>query len=309
MVYWPKITPGAMIDIIAPSGRFDSDAIEPILQFILNHGWQPRLSGPLLSAHDFLAHHDAERLKQLTHALLADDSDIIWCARGGHGATRLLTDLMRLKKPSKPKLLVGFSDITALHLLVNQHWHWPSLHAPMARQTALGESDTRDVSAMLNLWQGGLAHYEVSGLLAKNAAAKRVLLCQGKTVGTCLSLLQTSLATTWQVNAKHKIVLIEDVNETAYRLDRLLIHLSNAGIWPQATAIVLGDFGCHQSVTEQQKIERVLQQFSDAQQVPVFSLTTFGHGLRNQPLPLGVTATITPQDQSFRLCFGETTHR
>lgn len=303
MNYWPSIALGAVIDIIAPSGRFDSDAIEAIESFIQSHGWQARLSGPLLSPHDFLAHHDAERLRQLSQALMAPDTDLIWCVRGGHGTTRLMTDLMRMTQPSKPKLLVGFSDITALHLLVNQQWQWPSLHAPMAKQTASGLSDPQDVAAMIGLWQGGLATYQLPGLVPKNAAAKGMLLCQGKTVGTCLSLLQASLATTWQVDTKHKIVMLEDVNEPAYRLDRLLVHLNNAGLWQSPSAIVLGDFACHQSLAEAQKIERVLREFSHSQAAPVYSLNHFGHGPRNQPIPLGVKASIVPQGQSFSLRF------
>lgn len=303
MTDWPSITPGAVIDIIAPSGRFDADVIEAIQAFIESHGWHARFSGPLLGHHDFLAHHDAERSRQLSQALTAPDTDLIWCVRGGHGSTRLMADLMRLTQPSKPKLLVGFSDITALHLWVNQQWQWPTLHAPMARQTALGLSAAEDVAAMIDLWQGGLVTYELPGLVPKNAAAKSVQLCQGKTVGTCLSLLQTSLATPWQVNTQHKIVMVEDVNEPAYRLDRLLIHLNNAGIWHGASAIVLGDFACHQSLAEAQKIERVLQEFSHSQAAPVFSLSHFGHGPRNRPIPLGVRARIEPQGESFCLRF------
>jgi muramoyltetrapeptide carboxypeptidase len=98
-------------------------------------------------------------------------------------------------------------------------------------------------------------------------------------------------------------VMIEDVNEPAYRLDRLLVHLHNAGLWQNASAIVLGDFACHQSLAEAQKIERVLQAFSDGQSVPVFSLPHFGHGPRNQPIPLGVDASIEAQGQVFCLRF------
>lgn len=303
MTYWPSIRSGAVIDIIAPSGRFDQEVVGSIQHFIQSHGWQARCFGPLLSPHDFLAHNDTERLRQLTQALMADDSDIIWCVRGGHGTTRLMTDLMRLAKPCKAKLLVGFSDITALHVWVNQQWQWPSLHAPMAKQTALGVSDAQDVKAMIDLWQGGLATYVLDGLVPLNAAAKGVLLCQGKTIGTCLSLLQTSLATPWQVITEHKIVFLEDVNEPAYRIDRLLVHLNNAGVWSSATALVLGDFLSHQSPAEQKKIERVLREFSHSQAVPVFSLPSFGHGSRNQPIPLGVHATIEPQADTFCLRF------
>jgi muramoyltetrapeptide carboxypeptidase len=292
-LFWPKITSGAIIDIIAPAGRFDASIVVNIQAFLQAKGWQARCSADLLGPHDFLANSDAQRFSQLAQALQSSDSDIIWCARGGHGTTRLISDLLALPSPPKVKLLVGFSDISALHLVLNQQWHWPSLHAPMARQVALGLSDERDVDALLKLWQEGVDHYVLHDLQPQNTAALSVTELTGVTVGTCLSLLQVSLATSWQVDALDKILLIEDINEPAYRLDRLLTHLSNAGIWQQARAIVLGDFIEYGApLLEQQKLARVLREFSQAQTVPVFALTGFGHGLRNKPIPLGLKATL-----------------
>ena len=303
MSFWPTISPGAIIDIVAPSGRFDVSVLPSIQAFLQAQGWIARLSPAMLGPHDFLANSDVQRLSLLQQALTAEDSDIIWCVRGGHGTTRIMHDLLVQPKPSRPKLLVGFSDITTLHLGLNQCWQWPSLHAPMARQVALGLSDVRDVSALLHLWQIGLANYTLTDLTPKNISATNVTALHGVTVGTCLSLLQTSLSTPWQIEAQDKILFIEDLNEPAYRLDRLLVHLSNAGIWQQATAIVLGDFATEATAQEQVMIARVLSEFSSAQAVPVFALNGFGHGARNQPIPLGVPATLQSMAESWQVTF------
>lgn len=301
--YWPTIAPGAIIDIIAPSGRFEVSDLIAIQQFIAKQGWQARMGLDLLGPHDFLANSDAERLAALQRALLARDSDIIWCVRGGHGATRLMSDFLAMDKPTKPKLMVGFSDITTLHLALNQCWAWPSLHGPMARQVALGLSDVRDVDALVHLWQGGLSDYRLTNLVPQNALAHAVNHLTGITAGTCLSLLQTSLGTPWQLQAQDKILFIEDINEIAYKLDRLFIHLSNAGIWQQAKAIVLGDFGENLSILAQEQVSRVLTEFAEVQAVPVFSLQGFGHGARNQPIPLGIEATILRENNERSIFF------
>lgn len=277
--------------------------LSAISQFLHQEGYVARLADNLLGPHDFLANSDEQRLAQLQQALTAPDSDIVWCVRGGHGTTRLMPFLMDLLKPNKPKLVVGFSDITTLHLWLNQVWHWPSLHGPMARQVALGLSDTRDVEALLRLWRGDLANYCLTELLPLNDFAKHSPSLTGVTAGTCLSLLQTSLSTPWQLISKDKLVFIEDINEAAYKLDRLLVHLSNAGLWQQARAIILGDFGENFSISEQKQVHKVLQEFSHAQTVPVFSLKGFGHGPRNLPIPLGVKATIVSENGLWAVKF------
>ncbi len=300
---WPKIVPGAIIDIIAPSGRFEVEVADAIQCFLHQEGYQARISPNLLGEHDFLANSDEQRLTQLQQTLNATDSEVIWCVRGGHGTTRLMPAFMKTPKPAKPKLLVGFSDITTLHLWLNQAWQWPSLHGPMARQVALGLSDPRDVAALLKLWQGGLADYRLTDLKPLNQAARQSLTLTGITAGTCLSLIQTSLGTPWQLQSQDKILFIEDINETAYRLDRLLIHLNNVCVWQAARAIILGDFGEDLSIIAQAQLDRVLTEFAQAQSVPVFTLKGFGHSLRNQPIPLGVPATIEAANGAASVIF------
>jgi muramoyltetrapeptide carboxypeptidase len=301
--FWPTIKPSAIIDVIAPSGRFESHAVGAVAAYIRSQGWQPRMAPDLLGEHDFLANTDVLRFEQLQAALEASDSDIIWCMRGGHGTTRLMPELMKLPKPAKPKLLVGFSDITTLHLFLNQTWQWPSLHGPMARQVAMGESHPEDVTALLQLWQGGLPGYTLTSLMPLNESAMQLDELSGITIGTCISLLQTSLGTPWQIDSTDKIIFVEDVNEQPYRLDRLLVHLQNAYIWSAAKAIVLGDFGENIAPVDQVKISHVLQEFAQTQTIPVLQLTGFGHGKRNKPIPLGVKATLTQHQGAFNVHF------
>ncbi len=303
LTMWPKISPGAIIDIVAPSGRFENEVLDAVSRFLQQQGYIARIPADLLGSHDFLAASDEQRLKHLQCALSAPDSEVIWCVRGGHGTTRLMSALLTLVKPAKPKLLVGFSDITTLHLWLNQVWQWPSLHGPMARQVALGLSDPRDVSALLSLWQSGVADYRLTGLRPLNNAAENSPSLTGTTAGTCLSLLQTSIGTPWQLQAQEKILFIEDINEAAYRLDRLLVHLANANVWQGARAIILGDFGENISALAQIQIDCVLAEFAKSQRIPVFALKGFGHSFRNQPIPLGVAAKIESDAGLISLIF------
>lgn len=295
---WPTIKKNALIDIIAPSGKIDAENVSSIRQYIENLGLRVRIPENLLGDHPFCANKDEIRFEHLKNALYAEDSDLIWCVRGGHGTTKIVSQLMDLPKPKKQKLLVGFSDITTLHLFLNQVWQWPSLHGPMARQVACLPCDERDVQALHKLWFDGLSGYVSTELQPVNELAKNTKKIIGETVGTCLSLLQTSLNTPWQVVGKNKILILEDINEQAYRLDRMLTHLTNANIFHEAKAIIFGDFGEDFSEAQNNEIDFVLHDFSErylilhGMHVPVFRIQGMGHGKRNQPVPLGVHAVL-----------------
>lgn len=306
---WPTVKSGNIVDIIAPSGRFPVEQLQDIHQFVESWGLVPRIPGNILGEHAFLANSDEVRLQHLKDALYSEDSRLIWCVRGGHGTTRIMPELLKLSPPKNKKLLVGFSDITTLHLWLNQIWQWPSLHGPMVRQVAMQESDVDDVQKLKDIFFHGVQHYSISNLQALNDAARQVEYLQGETLGTCLSLMAASLGTPWQVRASGKILVLEDINELPYRLDRLLVHLANAGVFAEAKAVVLGDFGGVRASLEIEGCEKVLTDIflewlpRQNIHVPVYRRLGIGHGERNISVPLGMMANIIKNDENYELKF------
>lgn len=306
---WPLIEKNALVDVIAPSGKIDPDNIATIHDYLENLGLRSRIPEALLGDHPFCANDDDIRFEHLKNALYADDSELIWCVRGGHGTTRLLPRLLALTPPKKPKLLVGFSDITALHLFLNQVWQWPSLHAPMARLVACGLSDKSDVSALHSLWFEGLTGYTLNDIEPMNDAAKKVELLTGLTAGTSLSLIQTSLGTPWQIDSRNKIIILEDINELPYRLDRLFVHLTNAHVFDDAKALILGDMGEDTDTNQTEQIKWVLKDFVNHYlpqfnaTLPVYRIQGVGHGKRNQPVPLGVKGRLHHDARGWKLSY------
>ncbi|MCD6047395.1 MAG: mccF [Gammaproteobacteria bacterium] len=293
---WPLISRNEFVDILAPSGKVSQEDINIIREYLLREGFKPRIPENILGEHPFSANSDALRFEHLKNALNAEDSTLLWCVRGGQGVTSIMPELTQLAKPEKQKLLVGFSDITSLHLWLNQAWQWPSLHGPMARMTSQNKIDSHDVAALNHLWFEGLQTYSLDGLQALNEAAKEAIIVEGKTIGTCLSLLQTSIGTPWQFDACDKILFLEDINEQPYRIYRSLIYLINTGLLNQAKALIFGDFG--ESDQEAKDMEWALNDIANVYlnkrglNLPVFRLRGFGHGPRNKPIPLGVRARI-----------------
>jgi muramoyltetrapeptide carboxypeptidase len=293
---WPSISKHEFVDIIAPSGKVSQEDINIIRDYLLREGFKPRIPDNILGEHPFSANSDELRFTHLKNALNAEDSTLVWCVRGGQGVTSIMPELTQLVKPAKQKLLVGFSDITSLHLWLNQAWQWPSLHGPMARMVSQNKIDPCDVAALNQLWFEGLQGYLLDGLEALNDAAKIISVIEGETIGTCLSILQISVGTPWQLDTRHKILFLEDINEQPYRIYRSLVYLINTGLLNETKAIVLGDFGENDQETKEMEWT-----FNDIANVylnkrglnlPVFRLRGFGHGSRNKPIPLGVSARI-----------------
>lgn len=270
-----------IIDIIAPSGPFPAQDIPILRAYIESKGHTARISEHILGPDLLSANSDAERFAQLKAALLAEDSDLIWCARGGYGTTRLLPELIQLTPPKKKKTLIGFSDITALHLFLSEHWGWQTLHGPTLGQMTkadLGKKSIQLTEALL------FNHKPVINyaLTPFNAAAKSGLSLQAVLSGGNLKLIEASLGTIWQINTQPKILVLEEINEYDYRVDRSLVHLAQAQVFDSVHAIILGDF-THEIPNYEDKIKAVLKRFAESLNIPVFRLPGVGHGKENLP--------------------------
>jgi len=304
---WCLASKNEYIDIVAPSGTIAASGLTSIDTMLQKLNLRARIPENILGVHPFSAQTDAVRFALLQQALMAEDSTIVWCVRGGHGVSRIMPELIYLPKPNKQKILIGFSDISSLHLWLNQAWQWPSIHGPGARQSAEGEIAAEDVAALYQLAFAGLTDYKISGLMPLNAAAQNLTQVSGITAGGCISVLQTSIGTPWQLDGRDKILFLEDVNEKPYRIDRALVHLADAGIFNQAQAIIFGDFGEHTEESStidwvlKEAIPNYLTQYHHT--IPLFRLRGFGHGAHNKPLPFGVPATLTMQESLAQLVF------
>jgi muramoyltetrapeptide carboxypeptidase len=296
------LRPGDIIDVIAPSGGFDPQLITEIEEFILFLGLVPRIPEDLLQPGEdpFAASSFTTRSAQIIAAFYASDSKAVWCAKGGYGAAELIPTLGLLPIPAQPKLLMGFSDITALHLFVGQKWAWPSLHSKLLVQFCsryhneeLGKSHiaaaTTEIKQVLFGEQTILKFTKLTPL---NALAKTNQILHSTITGGNLCLLQTSIGTAWQLQAGNKIIFIEDVDERGYKIDRMLLHLRQSQLLAHAVAIIFGDFTRGLEVNGQSLVPQALQRFADAMDIPVLQLTGIGHDHINHPLPLGTKAQL-----------------
>jgi muramoyltetrapeptide carboxypeptidase len=286
---WQPLTKGAIVDIIAPAGGCTPDALESIKNLLQNWQLNPRISSDLLGNDLLCANSDENRLQQLQEALFNSESSAIWCVRGGYGCTRLIPALLKLKAPKNNKLFIGFSDITTLHLFLQQKWHWQTLHGPSANQVAHDRIDAASIQEFKKLIFGQLPQLKFS-LCPLKVMSPAII--KAPVTGGTLTLIQASLGTCWQIDAKNKILFLEEVNESAYRIDRMLQHLQQAGILKNVKAILLGDFIPPQNTNDTALTQAVLTRFAEEQNFPVFRIPDIGHGKTNRSLPLGTPAEL-----------------
>ncbi len=290
---WKPLQAGDSVFVVAPARQGKQDELALVRDFLEQWGLKAHIPEDLIGEDLLCANSDASRLKHLIEALNSPESAAVWCLRGGYGCTRLMPELLSLKPSTPPKWFIGFSDITALHLWLNDQWHWPTLHGPGIRQLAAHEMSERTFDLVKGVLFGERPLLLYPELLALNSSAHELKQLQAPLSGGNLSLIQSSIGTPWQFEAQNKIVLLEEISEAPYRVDRSLNHLLQAKRFEGVSAIILGDFTDDHS-PEEKKIDEVLQRFADSMACPVYRLRGVGHGQQNLPMPLGVMAEIKP---------------
>jgi len=239
------------------------------------------------------ANTDEERFAQLRAALFSD-SRAIWCVRGGYGANRLIPQLARLKKPSgAPKLFMGFSDITTLHVFLNQQWGWPTIHGPMVDRIGRGLILEPQLSELHDLYFGDSQDVVFQGLKPMNAAARKSRVVRGPVTGGNLMTLQSTIGTRAPWETRGRIVFLEEIDERGYRVDRLLEHLAQTGHFAKARAVILGEFLGGEESDGRSRVPDVLQRFADSLSIPVLSGVEAGHGDMQRPIPFETMASLT----------------
>lgn len=290
MKKWQPLKKGDIIDLIAPSFSMEQKEIDNSVEYIKFLGLVPRIPKKMINKDLFFANSDKARFIHLRDALLAKDSKAIWCLRGGYGCARLLPELNKIKTPKNCKAVIGFSDITALHIFLNQKWKWNTIHG-----TVLGRLPERKIDKESE-------RKTTSLVLGKNKTQEFTLTplnkCEGKPIkssvsGGNLTIVQNSIGTDWQLDAKNKIILLEEVDEKPYQIDRSLNHIMQSGILKKASAIIFGDFNTTEFKMDEGEKEEVLRRFAVKINIPVLKIPGVGHTEKNYPVPLGTKSTLS----------------
>jgi muramoyltetrapeptide carboxypeptidase len=288
---------GDRVRLIAPASPFDPDLFQAGQRVLENLGLVPVIDRDAFARDGFLAGADRRRAEQLTSALLEEDTRAVWCIRGGYGTARLLPllDLPRLRR--HPKLVIGFSDATALLVQLSRPGGFVTIHGPVVIQLSrLPGTDLRWLKALL---------CEGTAPRALPLGGTRTLvpgIAEGRLAAGNLAILASLAGTPFAPDFRDAVLFIEDVGEEAYRLDRLFWQIVSAGLLRRVRGIVVGELtGCKPEGTGRHSARRVLERAVAALGVPAVSGAAFGHGRRNLALPVGVRARLDAGSRTVTL--------
>lgn len=232
------------------------------------------------------------RFRQLWEALSDERCRYIWCARGGYGCSDLLPliDWQKLRARQRPPIIIGFSDISALHSAVYTQLGWVSMHAPMPATELWRKAGTgAEIDALIR----DLAQCHLQTKIqteALNVAAQKP--CEGILFGGCLSVLTNLIGTSYLPKSfRDHILFFEDTGENPGRVQRMFNQWFQSGLFDNVLGIVLGDF--RDSKTDDPR-KLIAQRFADRCSFPVWSSKDFGHVAPNHPMIVGRRVRVTP---------------
>ena len=224
----------------------------PVAEFNLGmvilkeQGFEVTVHPQVLAKHYMYPGTDEARATALYEFACDDKTEILWSARGGYGASRLMPMLDRLTrergKPKRKKLIVGYSDVTVLHEFARRHWGFSTLHASMPAGLSFAQMIPAESAAMFACARGEKTAFPWEKAKMSFIGAPPKSAISGEIVGGNLSLWQCVLGTPYAGDARGKILFLEDVDERPYRIDRMFQQVEQSGGLDGVRAIVLGDF-------------------------------------------------------------------
>ena len=277
----PLLSPGARVAVVAPAHPFDPTRLQGGLDWLQGWGATPVPAPNLHARHRFTAGTVAQRVSDLQWALSHPDLDAVWFARGGSGTGRLL-DALDWSRVVPDRPVFGFSDATALFCGMWRRGRGLPVHAPVLH-SILGPGDAPSRDRLVATLAGDATRLPARHLCGPVGSVEAPLL------GGNLCVLASLCGTPWQLDARGSLLLLEDIGEPPYKLDRLIWQLDSAGAFDGVAGVALGEFtGCGpRDADADWCLDDLFIDLLGGLGVPVYADLPVGHGARNHPFVWG----------------------
>jgi len=307
----PALLVGDTIAFCAPSGFLDSVRMSLAKTRLEEKGFYIIREDSIYRRWGYLAGTDAQRASELMSYFKDKSVRAIFPGTGGYGSTRILSMLDYDIIKSNPKIFIGFSDITALHIAFNQLANLITFHTPNPMY-GLGSKKGLDPISELYFWSllmnSNDYNYEIPFDLYGDSLKVQTMvpgIASGKLVGGNLSLICSTMGSVYEAKTMGSILFIEDVGEAPYRIDRYLSELKLAGKLDLVNGIIIGRFSRRETEAPDRstdfQMHQVFQQYFSKMKVPVIFNFPSGHGSKNVSLPLGCIVEINTDDEIFKV--------
>ena len=289
---------GDTIGVVVPAGPLNRERIDRAFARIEARGYCLKTYGHIYRKRGYLAGDDATRAEELMAAFADPETSAVWCARGGYGVMRLLHLLDFDVIGRNPKVFVGFSDITALHISIQKHCSLITFHGPNL-QDGFGKPDDMPAATETALWRllhaeqqtnsAGAYQHDLS--IVEDLALRSIRngVATGRLTGGNLAVLSGMLGTPFEIETAGCILFLEDVSERLYRIDRYLSQLRLAGKLQSLAGVLLGSFSydADDQPEKQSDVAALMDECFAPLGVPVLAGFPAGHDRFNLALPMG----------------------
>lgn len=291
----PKVLKsGDTIGIIAPASPSTEKKVKLVQEQMAALGYRVKFGQSCYETHGYLAGSDALRAEDINHMFKDKEVQGIICLRGGYGTMKILHKLDLEAIKSNPKVFVGYSDITSLHLAMNQMCNLVTFHGPMAASDISKGLDDFTKDSFFKV----ISKSEAVGLIKNPKDSRMICLVEGEArgriVGGNLALITATMGTPYEIDTKGKLLFLEDIGEVPYRIDRMLTQLALAGKFDDAAGIILGDFNNCEAPQGEESLSfmEVLEEILIPYGKPTIYNLQVGHCSPMITLPLGVEAVL-----------------
>lgn len=290
---------GDTIGMVAPASPSKASKAEKAAEYLQKLGYKVKAGESVYSSKGYLAGEDELRAADINRMFADQEVRAVFCLRGGYGSQRILDMVDYSLIGDNPKIFMGFSDITALLNAIYQRCGLITFHGPMGGDFAggLGKPTKAAMKKALESTEplGELQNPETPEVLSEGRAS-------GIIVGGNLSIVAASMGTPYEIDTRGKLLLLEDVFEEPYSIDRMLNQLKLAGKLEDASGIILGDWGdaAPEEPEESLTLEEVLADAFENIGKPVLKGYKIGHCKPNLTIPIGAGAVI---DTCSKSCF------
>ncbi|MBE6688116.1 MAG: LD-carboxypeptidase [Ruminococcaceae bacterium] len=283
----PKmLKPGNTIGVIAPASPRAQDITEKYCKMLSSCGYNVLLGESSLASNGYLAGSDKVRANDLMNMFENPEVNAVFCLRGGYGCTRILEMIDFEIIKNNPKIFLGFSDITALHNSINRFCKLVTFHGPSVTNCQWGSYDFR-FRECIRVLSGGNSYLKWKH--EYNYKPVRGIICGGN-----LTLVESLIGTAYEVDVSDKILLLEDVGEKNYSIDRRLNHLKMAGYFDKCRAVIFGQFteGDDHIQDGNISVGQIIEDIVVPCGKPIMTGAMFGHIINNPTIPMGIAGYI-----------------
>lgn len=296
MMIKPKaLRQGSTIGLVAPSSPVRIEGgVERSIQSLEKQGFKVIQGESCGKKNGFLSGTDEERARDINNMFKDSRIEGVFCIRGGYGTPRILDKLDYDVIKANPKVFIGYSDITAIHIALNQKCNLVTFHGPMAASDMIDGFNEFSRDSYLK----AITFTEALGQLNNPEGIEIKSLVPGKAkgiiVGGNLSLIATTIGTPYEIDTKGKLLLIEDIGELTYSVDRMLTQLRLSGKFEDCEGIIMGDFkDClPQYEGSDQTLMEVFNDIIIETKKPTIYNFMAGHCTPKITVPLGVEAVL-----------------